>query len=357
MKIKLLTLLMILNISLNAQTNSEKRFYYGFDEKIEINPLTNKMLVKTKPVVSKLQYEQLAKKRLGKIKTEWKSENLCKIELVNSGEWDKKIKELLADDEVVSIKPYYKTNCGLELGLSDEVILKFKQNIKDSEKEKILKRFGLQHVKSTKIYECYHLAKDKDIIFVANELYESGLFEFAYPNLFCKAELFEIPNDPYFQYQVALHNTGQTFNGHTGTADADIDAPEAWNITHGSSNIVIAVLDQGVTSNHPDLPNTRQVRLSGSNFGSGNSNDPSPTGNDNHGNACAGIIGATMNNNQGIAGIAPNCKIMPLRFDKNTPVYMMADAIEFAVDNGANIISNSWGYGTINTNFHLIIKH
>jgi subtilisin family serine protease len=160
-----------------------------------------------------------------------------------------------------------------------------------------------------------------------------------------------IPNDPYFQFQVALHNTGQTFNGHTGTPDADIDAPEAWDITHGSSNIVIAVLDQGVTSNHPDLPNTRQVRLNGSNFGSGNPNDPSPVGNDNHGNACAGIIGATMNNNQGIAGIAPNCRIMPLKIMDATPD-READAIEFAVDNGAHIISNSWSYSTSSTNLY-----
>ena len=123
------------------------------------------------------------------------------------------------------------------------------------------------------------------------------MFEFAYPNIICKAELFYIPNDPYFQYQVTLHNIGQTFNGHTGTAGADIKAPQAWDITKGNSNIVVAVLDAGVTSDHPDLPNTRQVRLNGSNFGSGNPNDPSPTGNDNHGNSCAGVIAATMDNN------------------------------------------------------------
>jgi hypothetical protein len=191
----------------------EKRFYYGFDEKIEINQMKNKVLVKTKPAVSKSQYEQLAKKRLGEIRTEWLSENLCKIELTDSEELLEKIKGLLTDDEVVSVRPYYKTNDGLELGLSDEIILKFKSDIKDSEKEKVLKKFSLQKGKTTKIYEIYHISKDRDIISAANELYESGLFEFAYPNLICKAELYEIPNDPYFQYQVALHNTGQTFNG------------------------------------------------------------------------------------------------------------------------------------------------
>jgi subtilisin family serine protease len=58
-----------------------------------------------------------------------------------------------------------------------------------------------------------------------------------------------------------------------------------------------------------------------------------------------------MNNNQGIVGIAPNCKIMPIRWDDTTSSDEMADGIEFAVDNGANIISNSWGYKSPNSNF------
>ena len=124
--------------------------------------------------------------------------------------------------------------------------------------------------------------------------------------------------------------------------------------------IIIAVLDEGVTSNHPDLPNTRQVRLNGSNFADGDPNNPSPTGNSNHGNGCAGIIAATQNNNEGISGIAPNCTIMPIRiFNANgtgiTP-QRLADAIEFAVDNGADVISNSWGYNSTNPNLQPVIR-
>ncbi len=95
--------------------------------------------------------------------------------------------------------------------------------------------------------------------------------------------------------QITCHNVGQEFNdGHTGTTDADIDAPEAWNITRGNEDIIIAVLDEGVTPDHPDLPNARQLRLNGSNFAApydqSNPNDPSPIGNGNHGNACAGVF-------------------------------------------------------------------
>lgn len=82
---------------------------------------------------------------------------------------------------------------------------------------------------------------------------------------------------------------------------------------------------------------------------------PSPTGNGNHGNACAGVIAATMNNNQGIAGIAPECRIMPIRLPDNFDPDVVADAIEFAVNNGANILSNSWGYLTADQNAHPVI--
>jgi hypothetical protein len=171
----------------------EKRFYYGFDEKIEITQAKGKLLVKTKSLVEKSQYEQLAKKHVGNATIEWQGENLCKIELTDHGKLDEKIKALLADDEVVSVRPCYKTNDGLEFGLSDEIIIKCKQDIKNSDKEQILAKFSLRKAKSTKIYDCYLLSKDKDIISVANELYESGLFEFAYPNLICKAEFFGNP--------------------------------------------------------------------------------------------------------------------------------------------------------------------
>ena len=57
------------------------------------------------------------------------------------------------------------------------------------------------------------------------------------------------PNDPFFVQQWSLHNTGQT----GGTADADIDALEAWDVEVGSSDVVVAIVDSGIDFNHPDL--------------------------------------------------------------------------------------------------------
>ena len=83
-----------------------------------------------------------------------------------------------------------------------------------------------------------------------------------------------------------------------------------------------------------------------------NINDPSPTLNSNHGNACAGIIAATQDNNEGISGIAPNCMIMPIRIAVSENQFatnaQVINAIRFAVFHGADILSNSWGFNGIN---------
>src|SRR5688572_26321569 len=66
-------------------------------------------------------------------------------------------------------------------------------------------------------------------------------------------ELDAVPNDPRFPELWGLNNTGQLVNGVFGTADADIDAPEAWNTTTGSASVAVAVVDSGIAYDHPDL--------------------------------------------------------------------------------------------------------
>jgi subtilisin family serine protease len=262
-------------------------------------------------------------------------------------------------NDVKSCNTIYSIDTGLEMGVTDEFLVKFNEDVSIIEIEDLNKRFGIEIIKTTDIYQLLKVPAGSDALEIANLYQESGLTRFSYPNFICEIKLHQvIPNDSYFVNQFSLHNTGQVFtDGHSGTVDADIDAPEAWSITKGNNNIIIAVLDAGVTSDHPDLPNTRQVRLNGSNFADGNANNPSPTGNNNHGNACAGIVGATQNNNQGISGIAPNCRIMPIRMVGVGVTHQdVADAIKFAMDNGAHIISNSWGYETTNPNYSPAIR-
>src|SRR5690606_25953748 len=149
------------------------------------------------------------------------------------------------------------------------------------------------------------------------------------------------PNDPSFNQQWALHNTGQS----GGTVDADIDAPEAWDITTGGitatgDSIVVAVVDGGFYLNHPDLkPNLFKNRQEIPNNGvddDGNgyiddfdgwnayNNNGNLSSGDNHGTHVAGIIGAKGNNNAGVSGVNWNVKIMPIRGSSGTTSVVVA---------------------------------
>ena len=326
---------------------SEERYYYGFDTKIPITIIPNKVALYQEDDTTENQVHNYISQH--QLTTSWKHNRLCVVENIAtiSNNAQRSSESPPEDIQQLSV---YSIGSELEAILFHEIIVKPYND--DYDMSAIMNQYNLTLKKTGMVSNVYTTPMDSDPISVANAIYETGDFIFAYPHFYFPFKQFAyIPNDTYFQYQITCHNVGQSLpNGHYGSNDADIDAPEAWEITKGSPDIVVAVFDAGVTANHPDLPNSRQIRLSGSNFGSGLSDDPSPQGNNNHGNACAGVIAATMDNNEGIAGIAPNCKIMPIRWDDYSQDYDLAEGIYFAADNGADIISCSWGLNTPNQN-------
>lgn len=190
--------------------------------------------------------------------------------------------------------------------------------------------------------EWYTLACTKNskgnALAMANLFHESGLFVVAEPSFLSKSSS-TCTNDPNFNLQWGLKNTGQ--NG--GTVGVDIKACEAWGITKGSSSVTIAVFDEGVDKTHPDLTN-----LSTFSYDGHTSTSPSAMYGP-HGTSCAGVIGANSNNSLGVSGVAPGCKIMPIsvKFDPNgtftgTFDEGYANGINYAWQNGAAVISNSW---------------
>jgi subtilisin family serine protease len=341
---------------------NKSKYYYAYNEKVYIEESENKLIIRYKNNKEK-DKEKISSSSEFKGKViKWKDDSTYVITLSNKSEKILFKNRLENRSDIKFCNEIYSIYSGLELGITNEFLVKFNEGVSKTEIKELHEKYNVKIIKSTKIYQLLKVDLISNVLEVANAYQESGLTRFSQPNFISDIDLHQtLPNDTYFTNQFSLHNTGQVFaDGHSGTTDADIDAPEAWSITTGNSGIVIAVLDQGVTSNHPDLPNTRQIRLNGSNFADGDPNDPSPTGNGNHGNGCSGIIAATQNNNQGITGIAPNCSIMPIRiFNANgtgiTP-QALADAIVFAVDNGADVISNSWGYNSTNPNLHPVIR-
>lgn len=332
-------LVFVLCAQLTAISQTYDDFYYAFDQKVFLNMVSNKYVVEFPNGVD---------------------ENLFTQSNLEYNKLDSELYEVSSDITTLQntfgqsyyINPLYTTPDGLEISITREIVIRFNDEVTESEKASLIDNFGLELVETTRLFDIYQV---NNSLQVSKEIFLSGLVEYSYPNFLCDITYFDgyHPNDPYYYKQFYLNNTGQLINdGHYGKDGADIDAPEAWEITKGSSNITIAVIDQGVTDNHPDLPSSRQIRLPGSNFGTGNENDPSPVDSDeSHGNNCAGVIGATQDNWEGVSGIAPLCKIMPIRMNVNKSTSdLAAQAITFAYDNGADIISNSWGAEVQNPN-------
>ncbi len=184
-------------------------------------------------------------------------------------------------------------------------------------------------------------------------------------------------NDTNFALKDDLYNTGSNSGRTSETKDADIDAEIAWNTTKGAGS-VIAVIDTGVQLTHPDLDgnlwtnpdepsndnadapdgNTFIGDTNGWDFVSHDNNpNPAPSGAETgHGTHVAGIAAAEVNNSAGIAGVAPEAKIMVLRaFDGNGSATSddVIAAIDYAIQNDANVINMSFatGPGEYDTSF------
>lgn len=155
-------------------------------------------------------------------------------------------------------------------------------------------------------------------------------------------------DDELYEKQWNLHNTGQ--DGYP--VGIDINVERAWETTKGSG-VVVAVFDQGVDLYHPDL---RDNILSAGYDATSNSSPSVITDSSSHGTCCAGIIAAVQDNGEGISGIAPEATILPVSVTLNSDEYtdqMLANGINWAWENGADIISNSWG-GMEATNMEML---
>lgn len=165
------------------------------------------------------------------------------------------------------------------------------------------------------------------------------------------------PSDPSFPQLWGMNNTGQS----AGMADADIDAPEAWDLHTGSRSVLVAVIDTGIQANHPDLAAnlwTHPGEIAANGVDDDNNGyiddvrgwdyvnwDNDPSDDHGHGTHCAGTIGAVGNNGQGVSGVCWQVSLMGLKFlnaSGNGYESDAAEAILYATALGAKVTSNSY---------------
>jgi subtilisin family serine protease/subtilisin-like proprotein convertase family protein len=195
------------------------------------------------------------------------------------------------------------------------------------------------------------------------------------PNLVRKST--RVPVDPSYDQQWQLNNTGQNILGVNGVPGADVDTERAWDITTGSRDVVIAVIDTGVQLDHPDLRANIWVNpgeipgdfldndgngfvddVNGYDFGEGDS-DPSDSPDvGGHGTPVAGIIGAVSNNGIGVAGVSWNVSIMALKIANsfgglsNDSIIAAHDYATTARQRGVNLVATNNSYGAFAPQFY-----
>ncbi|MBI1935714.1 S8 family serine peptidase [Candidatus Woesearchaeota archaeon] len=269
------------------------------------------------------------------------------------------------DSDRAYLKPFAKKDSQIPTGSTLDGLIS-KHNVKSI--EKIIKNGrGLKEtaINALNPLQSQHgidrlyllkLNENEDINNALRDFRNDPNVEYAEPNYIVYTTL--IPNDPNFANLWGLHNTGQT----GGKADADIDAPEAWNMKTNSNDVVVAVIDTGVDYSHEDLAgniwnNANEIPENNiDDDGNGfiddvrgwdfYNNDNNPADDGGHGTHVSGTIGAVGDNGKGIAGVNWNVKIMPIKFISYFGSGTEADAIKsinYARLMNVDIMSNSWG--------------
>lgn len=202
---------------------------------------------------------------------------------------------------------------------------------------------------------------------VVKSLSENPIVDIVEPNYIYRIN--KTPNDPMLGQLWGLKNSGQQDSERrAGIAGVDIGAEQAWDITTGSKDIVVAVIDTGVDYNHPDLVGNMWTNeaeangkpgvdddgngivddIHGANFVNANAPTGNPLDDHGHGSHCSGTIGGTGDDGKGIVGVAWNVRIMGIKFLSASGSGSLDGAlkgIDYATKMGAKIMSNSWGGG------------
>ena len=247
--------------------------------------------------------------------------------------------------------------------MDGELILEFRQGIAETEQREWISEQGYRVRYHYPLIKAWFLSYEEgdDARARCASLRLRPEISWAHPNWLGERRQ-SFPNDPLFGSSYALHNTGQNVGGSNGTADADMDCPEAWDLTTDASGVVLAIVDSGTRTTHQDLaPNiwSNPAEIPGNGVDDdGNGfiddivgwdflgNDNSPDDLDGHGTNVSGCAFAVGDNGIGMSGVCWQASAMVLKDgDTNPQVALSAAAIEYAAMNGATVANFSTGYG------------
>ncbi|MEW6212058.1 MAG: S8 family serine peptidase [Acidobacteriota bacterium] len=248
--------------------------------------------------------------------------------------------------------------------LTPQIIVQFRQDLSETECNRILNHYKLDVVRKDDLTKNNYLCKVRsespdEALNTANELHLKEQVEYAQPDFVRLMPKISTPAPalvsgvgmaPALAPEKVAEAVPAPAAPDTFLANqwglAKIKAIEAWAVTQGSSAIKVAVIDEGVDMVHEDLATNLLTGYDATD----DDNNQQPNQRDGHGTSCAGIVAAIKDNSRGVAGVAPNCRVIPARIAYGTPSggWVTSDAViargvRKAVDLGADVLSNSWG--------------
>ncbi len=246
---------------------------------------------------------------------------------------------------------YYKNASGKRLGVDKNLIVDF-QDL--SIQLYIEKEYGLSLIKKLNAHMFVYQIKDKDLTLeTANALSHLEGIKFAHPDFIVQKK--NRTNDPLYDQAWHLSN------------GRGINVEQAWRYTKGAG-IIVGIYDEGIDIEHEDLRDNilgygnfnkadGQIDIvrSASDLNNDLSNAPAPASDIWHGTACAGLIAASGDNFRGSVGVAPESKLLALRYASSN-ISRDIEAFYAMANNGAAIISNSWGTYAMQDSFNAALK-
>jgi len=340
-----------------AQVNPEAFFFYFGQEKVPLKPSTEMVAVRFVEDLSPQEMEAIIESEAN-LQPLAEAHELPELGLfllkVRGGMGEQGLLRLLASlnagRSVAFANPAFRFPDAQQT-MTDEFVAQFKASVSQDSIARFNARQGVDVVQKLPWVDNTYILRVRwgnRVLETANLYAESGLVHYAEPNWVRLLQKAIAPNDTHYPEQWGMENTGTNPPDGVGTPDADMDAEAAWDITTGSSNIVIAIVDEGVELAHEDLDDKIAADYSAI-PGDADGGDPNNTW-DAHGTNCAGIAAAESNNSQGVAGVCWNCSLMAVQIAYSaydggpwiTYDTWIADGLTWAVDHGADILSNSW---------------
>ncbi len=174
----------------DEDTNAEERFYYAFDEKVPLIIKPNTILVKYIEGTRKREIEESVSRFTKNYTIKWHGTLTAEISVSSQKLADELVKKLKHYDKVYICQLFYTLKDGLDMGVTDEILVHFLQDAYEGQIKELQDLFGIYLIKTTKIYQKYRVSRGADALEIANRIYESGLVEFATPNFISHGGIF-----------------------------------------------------------------------------------------------------------------------------------------------------------------------